>query len=291
MKNNQLLLLLFVILGLFTNCTERGCRDYLASNYNEDATKDDGTCNYYYGGRDFGQLEVSSETDLNSIYSIYIDDKYMGDLSYYFPSGASCGHPQNVGSIFKFGTYKVKAIGSGGNPIREGWVSLGQQKCEVVLVEDLKIVGGGSNPGYSCISGNCEYSPTNGQYSSLSECELNCGGSSNFSLNDTWLSSSGTGIIINGNIGTFYSFSPNYQIAADKGYINVGSQYLKNISKTTSNTWNCNALWLRTTNSVINGVEWSSDGTITMSSDGQSITIVSTGPASGNTGTAVFDRQ
>jgi hypothetical protein len=137
----------------------------------------------------------------------------MVDLSYYFPSVVSCGNPKNVGSIFKFGTYKVKAIGSRGNPVRECWVSLAQQKCKVVLVEDLKIVnngGGGSKPSYNCISWNCEYSSTNGQYCSLSKCELTCGVSSNFTLNDTWLSSSGTGTIINGNIVTFYYFSPIY---------------------------------------------------------------------------------
>jgi hypothetical protein len=75
MKNNQLLMLFFVFLGLFTNRTERGCTNYLASSYNQDATIDDGTCSYYCGGIDFGQLEVSSEIDLKSIYSIYFDKK------------------------------------------------------------------------------------------------------------------------------------------------------------------------------------------------------------------------
>jgi len=49
-------------------------------------------------------------------------------------------------------------------------------------------------------------------------------------------------------------------------------------------------LYLTTTNSQIDGVIWSNDGSITMGADGQSITVTSTGPVSGNVGSTIYNR-
>ena len=111
-----------------------------------------------------------------------------------------------------------------------------------------------------------------------------------FSLDGKWLSSAGVGIIISGNSATLYAFSPNWEIAKNKGYVDVGSVKMKDISKVNNTKWNCKDLYLTTTNGQIDGVTWSFDGTITMSSDGKSITATSTGPVSGNVGSIVYDR-
>lgn len=111
-----------------------------------------------------------------------------------------------------------------------------------------------------------------------------------FSLDGKWLSSGGVGIIISGNIGTMYSFSPNWEIAKNKGYVDVGTVKMKDIVKVNDTKWNCKDLYLTTTNGQIDGVIWSKDGTIIMSTDGKSITATSTGPVSGNVGSIVYNR-
>lgn len=111
-----------------------------------------------------------------------------------------------------------------------------------------------------------------------------------FSLDGKWLSSSGVGIMISGNNGTLYAFSPNWEIAKNKGYVDVGSVKMKEITKVNNTKWNCKDLYLTTTNGQIDGVTWSFDGTITMSADGKSITATSTGPVSGNVGSIVYTR-
>lgn len=112
----------------------------------------------------------------------------------------------------------------------------------------------------------------------------------NLSLDGKWLNSAGVGIIISGNSGTLYSFSPNWEIAKNKGYVDVGSVKMKDIVKVNDTKWNCRDLYLTTTNGQIDGVTWSFDGTITMSADGKSITATSTGPVSGNVGSLVYNR-
>ena len=116
------------------------------------------------------------------------------------------------------------------------------------------------------------------------------GTSINLNLNGNWLTSGGTGITISNTTGVFYSFSNNYQIAANGGFISIGGLKIKNIININSTKWSCLDLYLTTTNGVINGKKWSTDGTITMSSDGKSITVVSTGPVSGNVGSTTYAR-
>lgn len=112
-----------------------------------------------------------------------------------------------------------------------------------------------------------------------------------FSLDGKWLASGGgNGITISGNNGTFYSFNSNWEIARSKGYIAIGGLKLKEITKINNTKWNCKELWLTATNGVIDGTKWSNDGTITMSTDGKTITVTSTGPVSGNSGSLIYSR-
>ena len=116
------------------------------------------------------------------------------------------------------------------------------------------------------------------------------GSTSNMDLNGKWIND-GTGIQISGSSATFYCFGGNWQTANSKGFVNTNSLKLKNIYKNTAtNSWNCQDLYMTTTNNVIDGTTWSNDGTISMSSDGNSITIESTGPISGNFRSIIYTR-
>jgi GH43 family beta-xylosidase len=112
----------------------------------------------------------------------------------------------------------------------------------------------------------------------------------NLNLNGNWLTTAGTGITISGSSGTFYSFSTNWQIAANGGHVTLNSLKIRNISSVSTTTWNCQDLWLTTTNGNIDGTKWSADGTITMNADGKSITVTSTGPVSGSMGSTIYTR-
>ncbi len=116
------------------------------------------------------------------------------------------------------------------------------------------------------------------------------GSTNNMDLNGKWISG-GNGIQISGSSATFYSFGGNWQTANSLGVVNIGGLKLKNIYTTsTANKWTCQELYMTTTNNVINGTTWSSDGKISMSSDGKSITLQSTGPISGSSYSNIYTR-
>src|SRR5690606_37015628 len=139
--------LLLLIFSISVSCDKEedeisGCTDSLSYNYDPNAVSDNGTCEYYYGGREKGQIDVGATVDLNNEYNIYIDGAYIGRLNYYFANGLECGNPDAVGSIFDSGSHVIRAEGNGGTEIREGIVVLDPQTCKVVLLENLPIVGG-----------------------------------------------------------------------------------------------------------------------------------------------------
>lgn len=146
MKNlSRVFYFLFLTSLLFTSCKKdiEGCTDPLSHNYNSEAVSDNGSCEYYYGGREMGQIDVGSEIDTDNEYDIYIDGDFIGRLTHYFPNGLSCGNPNSVGRIIESGSHIIRAEGNGGSVVREGYVELSPQDCLVVLLENLPLAGGG----------------------------------------------------------------------------------------------------------------------------------------------------
>jgi len=151
MKNTYLLVLL-LFTACFISCDEKeeevvGCTDSLSYNFNPEAYTDDGSCSYYYGGREMGQIDVGPTVDLNNEYNVYIDNEFIGRVTHYFPNGLECGNPNSVGRIFEAGSHVVRVEGNGGSDIREGIVNLSPQECLVVILQDLPLAGGGGGGG------------------------------------------------------------------------------------------------------------------------------------------------
>lgn len=124
-----------------------GCTDPLSYLYDENADTDDGSCAYYYGGRDMGQLDLGSQIDNNNEYDVYFDGEFIGRLQHYWPNGLSCGDPDAVGRILPSGSHTIRAVGNGATEIREGTVFLDPQDCKVVLLENLPLVDGSGGGG------------------------------------------------------------------------------------------------------------------------------------------------
>ena len=126
-------------LAFLSSCEKEvpGCKDSSAYNYKADATEDDGSCKYYYGGKNFGQIDVGAEIDLNNEYTVYIDDENVGRSLFYFPEGLNCGNEKAVGTTAEAGKHTIRAVGNGGTEVREGVITLSAQLCKIVLIEDL----------------------------------------------------------------------------------------------------------------------------------------------------------
>lgn len=172
------LLMVLTVSGtvLLNSCAKKGCTDYVSYMYDSDAAEDDGTCAYYYGGKNYGQLDVGAVINSNQQYDIYFDGQYIGRLLHYWSSGLSCAQPDAIGRILTSGFHTVRAVGVVGGDTREGSVYLDPQECQVVLIENLQLITGGGSAGYMCSSGNCSYVSSGASYSTLSACQNSCSG-------------------------------------------------------------------------------------------------------------------
>ena len=121
-----------------------------------------------------------------------------------------------------------------------------------------------------------------------------------YSLDGVWEngnSSTGTGYIItiSGSTGVYtqirdLSAQPLWQSAKDKGYIKVGDQTYRNLTKTGDLTWTGQSLGITYNTSspnVATGTGWA-NLTITMNANGQTFQAVTSGTS---TNTATYTRQ
>lgn len=64
MKKSLIVIALASPVLFFSSCAKEGCTDKIASNYNKDAKKDDGTCKYVYGCTDPVSVNYNSKATL-----------------------------------------------------------------------------------------------------------------------------------------------------------------------------------------------------------------------------------
>ena len=101
---------------------------------------------------------------------------------------------------------------------------------------------------------------------------------------------------ISGTIGTFTAIRDGgWADVLDKGFISIGSMKFRNIIKTGDLIWSCDELWYWTNDMDIPyEVGWSTSGTITLNSYGNTMSVWSEVVEDGETydgGTLIFYRQ
>lgn len=175
----------------------------------------------------------------------------------YYTSTPSCGADSSANFSLSPGTYTYNA--SAGNTIWKGTIIITSGECS-----KMQLTRSGENGG---------------------------SGSGNGVLNGKWMSSDGTGITISGTQAIFYSFNPAFQTAAKSGYVSIGNAKLKDIVSLKVSQWSCRELYLTSTNGIIDGVKWSNDGTLSLNSNNNVLTLTSTGPVSGNKNVTVYTKQ
>jgi hypothetical protein len=102
------------------------------------------------------------------------------------------------------------------------------------------------------------------------------------SLDGVWGTSNGSRITVSGSTGVRSAFSPNAsgytQSAIDKGYIKLGDQVWRNLTSTGNLTWSGQVLQINYNTSdpnVATGTSWV-NGTLTLSADGQTLSVTGT---------------
>jgi hypothetical protein len=141
MKSFKFLTIGLLISGasLFTSCQKEGCTDSSSKNFNADAKKDDGTCQYegkvvlWYGKVTSTNLQDDGAVTL----TYYVDEQVVGSsaTSVYWTSRPECGQNGSVtitkdlgGVKNKSYTYSVKD--QTGHEYWKGVVNFTANTCE-----------------------------------------------------------------------------------------------------------------------------------------------------------------
>lgn len=113
------------------------------------------------------------------------------------------------------------------------------------------------------------------------------------SLDGQWLSSGGTGVNISGTSAPLYVVAGAYQRAEAAGLLKIGDIGLSNIVKVSDNNWECQMLLVYSEGGVPKAVFWSDTLKVTMSADGQSISVNGQGTYNGSISyvSSTFTRQ
>jgi hypothetical protein len=98
-------------------------------------------------------------------------------------------------------------------------------------------------------------------------------------LEGNWKRNDGLIIEVKGDSAYFVSFSRNWQQVADAGFVYIGDKKWRNITKLSENKWSHNDLWFRSETAGYS-LKWSDskNSSITMSEDGNSLTVRSISP-------------
>jgi hypothetical protein len=149
MKNLIQILVLALVIGI-AGCTNEGCTDYSACNYDSSADEDDGTCYYNCGGGgncSYIQWTGTVNCSNSGSYPVSSSTCCNGSYPYYCPTTNKCYTTCDAADAACSSTVYRANMSSG---------------------------GGGS--GYKCVNGNCSSVSSGATYNSLSACQSACSG-------------------------------------------------------------------------------------------------------------------
>ncbi|MDD3521229.1 MAG: hypothetical protein PHU65_08375, partial [Actinomycetota bacterium] len=96
-------------------------------------------------------------------------------------------------------------------------------------------------------------------------------------LDGYWKSENDCVVKIEGTVSIYIQFSPWQQDFADLGMVSLGDLQMKEIEKTGENQWSCFVMYFYTLDDKPHSAGWSNKSTLTLSEDGKSLTLESSG--------------
>ena len=227
-----------------------------------------------------GCLDISGKSITISVWDSGTVD---GDIVSVYVNGSLVIDEVTMGGAANKTTVDVTLDYAGFNDIKlfaHNMGSVGENTAAMTITDD-------SGPKNFSINSNLT---TNGYFDVVvSGSGVSCGTSStptttptptptnnNASLFGDWVKSNGRTMSISNTTAILKAYG-----SVSPGLLKVGDQIIRNISPKGTNKWSCNTVYTRVENRVEVELIWSNDGTITLSTDGRSITIGSTAPISG----------
>ncbi len=139
--NSILMVILFAVLLVNTGCKKEGCTDPDSINYDSEAKKDDGSCEYIASAV-FWFNEATSDSllayDVTS-FTIFVDDEEVGtlDVSDYLTGEPYCGQESAITVMKNLGSDKTRqssysVIDQDGYEILSGRVNFVANTCPAI---------------------------------------------------------------------------------------------------------------------------------------------------------------
>ena len=127
----KLLLLLLVLPFIISSCRKEGCTNPDATNYDEEASKDDGSCEYE------GEVLLWTNCDLCCQVQVRIDGEYQGNTSVSYsatPDAPNCRATGCVSATLPVGSYEWSATETCLGILVTGSFVVSANQCTKVLM-------------------------------------------------------------------------------------------------------------------------------------------------------------
>jgi hypothetical protein len=112
MKNQIIIVFGVFYLMVLSSCKKEGCTDAIATNFNEEASKDDGSCTYDATVNFWYNQATSQNLQNDEIISltVYVDNQVIGSYAsnVFFNGSPSCGQSSLVSKSLDLGKAKTK---------------------------------------------------------------------------------------------------------------------------------------------------------------------------------------